>query len=162
MSRAMKTRISKVKTHISKVKTPQMCTSPLNQTESSPSYLSTPCQEGSMSTSSVFVITRAAEPFLPIQGLSLARHGIRAVEALSLPPQWQLPLEPPGTAPGPTAETRVESPPPCTLQATAAFHCVISPELPSSPRRRAEALPQALLTRHAHAQLLNPQPFPPW
>lgn len=152
MSKAMKT-------YISKVRTPQIRTSPLNQTESSPSYLSTPRQESSMSTSSVFVITGAVEPFLPIQGLCLARHGVRAAEALSLPAQWQLALELPSTAPGPTPETRVETSPPCTLQASAAFPCVISPELPSSRRPRAEAPPQALLTRHKRTQLLNPQPF---
>lgn len=80
MSKAMKT-------HVSKGEISQMCRSPLNQPESSHSYLFTLPRQGSVGTSRFFFITRAAEPFLLIQDLSLARHGIQAAQALSLPVQ---------------------------------------------------------------------------
>lgn len=88
--------MSKVmKTHVSEVGISQMCRSPPNQPESSPSFLSTPPQQGSAGTNSVFVITGAAKPFVLVQGLSSARCGIQVAEALSLPVQWRSPLETP-------------------------------------------------------------------
>lgn len=81
-----------MKTHVSKVGISQMCRPPLNQSESSPSYLSTPPRQG---TSSAFIITGAAKPFLLVQGLSLAGHGIQAGEAPFLSAQRRCPLETP-------------------------------------------------------------------
>lgn len=119
MSRAMKA-------HVSKVEISQMCRSPLNQPERSPSYLFTLPRQGSVGTSSFFFISRAAEPFLLIQGLSLARHGIQAAQALSAGAVTAA-TNSPGTAPGPTPVTHVESHPPRGLRASTTFHHTLSP-----------------------------------